>query len=784
MKDDEDFGEEFLKVYDDAHIKEADWMPDVIDDRYVNMELALPRGDNRPTYAKVKSRVKDADGKPIGVANKNPILDTRLFEVEFADGHISEMTANSIAQNLFAQVDQEGHRLVLLDEIVDHRSSKDALKQADAFVKSHNNTKRRKETTKGWELLIRWKDGNETWTPLKDMKESYPVELAEYAVQARINEEPAFAWWVPHVLRKRNHIIAKIKSKYWERTHKFGIRIPKTAKEAIAIDKENGNTLWWDAICQEMENVRIAFEEFEGSVSDLPSGYTVIDCHMIFDVKLGENYRRKARMVAGGHQTSAPASITYSSVVSRDSVRIALLAAALNGLDILACDIQNAFLTAPCREKIATVVGPEFGTNEGKVMIVTRALYGLKSSSSSFRAFLGETLYNLGFKPSQADPDVWMRKAVKPNGFKYYEYILTYVDDILAISHDPGPIMKGIQNTFKLKNNKVAPPEDYLGAELSKMETDLGTTCWTQSSDKYVQVSVENVKATLEKKNSRFPKKCYTPFPSGYKPEEDTTAELGADGTRYFQELIGVLRWACELGRLDILLEVSLLSGHLAIPREGHLQAAIHIFGYLDLKPKRRIAFDPDHPMLDERRFKKYDWYDFYRDATEAIPPNMPEPLGNSVSTHCFVDANHAGNTANRRSQTGILIFVNRAPILWHSKRQNTVETSTFGSEIVALKNAIELIEGLRYKLRMFGLPVDGPTNIFCDNEAVYKNCSIPESTLKKKHHSIAYHRNREAVAAGTARIAKEDTGTNLSDVFTKTLPQRTRDELFDCFMY
>ena len=122
--------------------------------------------------------------------------------------------------------------------------------------------------------------------------------------------------------------------------------------------------------------------------------------------------------------------------------------------------------------------------------------------------------------------------------------------------------------------------------------------------------------------------------------------------------------------------------------------------------------------------------------------------------------------------------------VIWHSKRQNLVEPITFNSEIMALKSAIELIEALRYKLRMFGFPIEGPTNIFCNNEAVYKNYSIPESTLRKKHHSIAYHRNREAVADMTCRIAKEDTKTNLSDLFTKILPCVTREELLDRFMY
>lgn len=127
---------------------------------------------------------------------------------------------------------------------------------------------------------------------------------------------------------------------------------------------------------------------------------------------------------------------------------------------------------------------------------------------------------------------------------------------------------------------------------------------------------------------------------------------------------------------------------------------------------------------------------------------------------------------------------MNRAPILWYSKRQSTVEASTFGSEINAMRTAVEMVEGLRYKLRMFGVPIEGPTNVYCDNEAVTKNCSIPESTLKKKHHSIAYHRNREAVAAGTIRIAKEDTETNLADVFTKILGRIARNLKIDKFMY
>ena len=168
----------------------------------------------------------------------------------------------------------------------------------------------------------------------------------------------------------------------------------------------------------------------------------------------------------------------------------------------------------------------------------------------------------------------------------------------------------------------------------------------------------------------------------------------------------------------------------------------------------------------------------------EAIPPNMHKPRGNSVYTYCFVDANRAGNKVTCRSQTGILIFVNKAPIVALSKWQNTVENSTFGIEFTALKNAVKLVKALRYKLRMFGFSIEGSTNVFCDNELVYNNVSTPESFLKKKHHSIAYHRCHEAVAASTIRISKEPTATNLSDLFTKMLPQFVRENLLDWFTY
>ena len=132
----------------------------------------------------------------------------------------------------------------------------------------------------------------------------------------------------------------------------------------------------------------------------------------------------------------------------------------------------------------------------------------------------------------------------------------------------------------------------------------------------------------------------------------------------------------------------------------------------------------------------------------------------------------------------GILIFVNKAPITWYSKRQNTVETSTFGSEFVAAKIAVELIQALRYKLRMMGVPLDGPENVFCDNNAVVINSTRPEATLSKNHNAVAYHHVREATDMGMIRMAKEGTETNLVDCLTKPLSGPHRWDLLQRILY
>ena len=162
--------------------------------------------------------------------------------------------------------------------------------------------------------------------------------------------------------------------------------------------------------------------------------------------------------MAGGHLTEPPSTMTYSSVVSRESIRIGFLVAALNGLDVLAADIQNAYLNAPTEEKVWFRAGPEWGPNAGKPVLIVRALYGLKSSGQAWRTHFAQTLEKLGFKSSFADPDVWYKPSVKATGEEYYTYLLVYVDDLLCIDEHPKRYMDMIEQDFKIKEGSIGPP--------------------------------------------------------------------------------------------------------------------------------------------------------------------------------------------------------------------------------------------------------------------------------------------------------------------------------------
>jgi len=141
-----------------------------------------------------------------------------------------------------------------------------------------------------------------------------------------------------------------------------------------------------------------------------------------------------------------------------------------------------------------------------------------------------------------------------------------------------------------------------------------------------------------------------------------------------------------------------------------------------------------------------------------------------------FCDAAHVTDLITRRSTTGIIFFLFNTPIIWYAKRQNTIESSTFGSEFVVLKIASELNDALHYKLRMFGMPIIEPTKTYCDNEIVVKNATIVTSTLAKNYNSIAYHKGKECVVQKTIEIHFTWSKGNIANFLTKFLPHTQHD--------
>ena len=220
----------------------------------------------------------------------------------------------------------------------------------------------------------------------------------------------------------------------------------------------------------------------------------------------------------------------------------------------------------------------------------------------------------------------------------------------------------------------------------------------------------------------------------------------------------------------------------LSITEKGTpIDQLFHIFSYLKSHHNSEMVFDPSVPEVDMNQFPEQDWTNtvYGGDLKEELPPNMPEPRGIGFTMRVFVDSDHAGDQITRRSRTGFLVFFNSALIYWMSKKQGSIETSSFGSEYVAMKTATEYVRGLRFKLRMFGIPCEGCTYVYGDNKSVLVNSSLPHSTLKKKSNPIAYHFVRDGSARDEWRVTYIRSHDNPADLLTKALPSGEKRDKF-----
>ena len=618
-------------------------------------------------------------------------------------------------------------------------------------------------------LLCEWDDGcgSRTWVPLNSMILHQIKPVLVYAIKHGLLKDEPFRKLKEAIefdVAKRYKIIMQVKAQQRNGPkHKFGVEVPRSLAHALTLDKANGNNLWMEAAKKEITQL-LDYKTFiildEGEKP--PEGYQRIPHHIVFDVKF--DLRRKGRLVAGGNWTEVTGEDIYSGVIGSEFICYGFFLGELFGLTVCAGDIGNAFLYGKTKEKVYIIAGPEFGKElQGRVLIVDKALYGLRTSCARFHEHCSDTLRKLGFVPSKADSDLWMRKKDD-----HYELIACYVDDLLVWSKDPMKIMKKLQETYVMKG--IGIPEYFLGGNIERTDEH-----WSKhginislSASTYIKNMIPKFESLL---GVSLGKKITTPMAEGYHPELEESDLLNAEEASKFRSIIGSLNWIITLGRFDIAYATSALSRYGMNPRKGHMIAAHRILRYLNCFPNGKLIIDTQEYVDNGLKMgEDQDWTELYPDAAEELPDDAPESTGKRVFVWAYVDADHAHDQVTRRSITGIIVFVNSTPIKYVCKRQGTVESSTYGSEMVAARIATEIIMEVQYNMRMLGVEVVGPSRLIGDNMSVILSTSIPSSMLKKKHQSICYHKVREACAAGIIKFYYIDSKGNIADILTKPL--------------
>ena len=669
-----------------------------------------------------------------------------------------------------ARVGEKYEEIVAYSDIVDFIEEQDGKDGVWKFerILDHKYVKPSDPEYKGCSVnvLLEWSTGEKTWEPIKTRNymegvlDTDHVTLAIYAGENNLLNEKG--WGYPILKKVYNNQKMRIRQLRQAQLHSFrtrpiymyGFQVPRDHAEAMRLDEENGNKLWYEAEQKELAQID-EYETFDQREKGFtPEGYKKIRVHMVYAVK--HDGRHKARLVAGGHLTETPIDSVYSSVVSLRGTRLMTFVAELNQLETWCTDIGNAYLESYTQEKVYIVAGPEFGDRQGHTLIIRKALYGLRSSGLRWHERFADVLRRMDYFPSKAEPDIWMRDCGD-----HYEYIAVYVDDLLIISRKPQTIIDTLKDEYKFNLKGTGKIEFYLGCDYFRDSEDV--LCY--APNKYIQKTIDNYVRLFGKK----PKEYKSPLEKNDHPELDDTDLLEIEGTKLYQSLIGSLQWAIQIGRIDLAVAVMTLSRFRAAPRKGHLERVKRIIGYMSKMRHAVVRIrtsEPDYSSLPE---KVYDWdYTCYHGAKEEIPKDIPTSRGKRVILTSFVDANLLHDLISGKAVTGIIHMANKTPIDWYAKLQATVETATFGSEYVAARTCTEQIIDLRNTLRYLGIPVEGASYMFGDNESVVNTASVPHSKLGKRHNILSYHRTREAIAAGVVRFHWLRGNTNPADLLSK----------------
>ena len=713
---------------------------------------------------------------PEDLVGRTFLLDTeedgqrhRARIIKMIKDHDTELANNPTRIKFVCSVDNEdkAEEIIAYNKILEHitRDEQNDILWKYRRITSHQGpltTDHPDYKGSSYNIMVEWETGEITAEPLNIIAKDDPVTCAIYAKDHDLLDLPGWKRFKSIAKRQRKLIRmvnqAKLRSYNSAPRYKYGYEVPRDYHHAIAIDQKTGNTKWQDATKLELEQIN-EYEVFRDlghkDGAHAPLGYKRIRVHLVFDVK--HDGRHKARLVADGHLTDVPIDSVYSGVVSLRGFRLVLFLAELNGLETWATDIGNAYLEAKTSEKVYIEAGPEFGALQGHVLLIERALYGLRSSGARWHDRFSDCLRELHFQPCKAEPDIWMRRKGD-----IYEYIAVYVDDLAIAMVDPKEFTDTLINKYKFKLKGTGPISFHLGMEFTRDED--GTMCIVPR--KYIEKMV----STYERLYGELPRQSYSsPLEKGDHPELDTSDLLDDKGIKQYQSLIGALQWVVTIGRLDVMTAVMTMSSFRAAPRVGHLDRVKRIYGYLSKMRHACIRIRTDEPDYSDLPIPEYDWSkSVYGELTEDIPKDAPTPLGNYVTLTHYVDANLMHDLATGRSVTGILHLVNKTPADWFSRKQATVETATYGSEFIAARICIEQIIELRMTLRYLGVPIRERSYMFGDNKSVVDSSSQIYAKLHKRHNMLSFHRVREAVASGMVTFQFIPGDVNPADILSK----------------
>ena len=612
-----------------------------------------------------------------------------------------------------------------------------------------------------YNVMVEWETGEITSEPLDIIAKDDPVTCAIYAKDNNLLEISGWKRFKGIAKRHKKFIRiinqAKLRSFRTAPRYKYGYELPRNGdyEHAKALDERNGNTKWQDALHTERTQL-FEYNTFKPLPrgSKAPKGHKKIRVHVVWDVK--HDGRHKARIVAGGHLTDEPVDSVYSGVVSLRGIRLMIFLAELNNIDLWTTDIGNAYLEALTKEKVYIVAGSEFGEYEGQILIIHKALYGLRSSGLRWWERLAACLRKMGFSPCKGINDIWIRRVDDQ-----YEYIAVYVDDLAIASKDPKAIIELLEKGFMFKLKGTGPISFHLGCDFFRDGDE--TLC--MAPRRYIEKMIDSYERMFgNKPNSKF----YSPLERNDHPEMDTSEFLDVKERRQYQSLIGSLQWAISIGRFDIAVAVMTLSSFRELPRRGHMDRAKRVVGYLSKMKDAAIRFRTEAPDYADLEDRIYDWSEsIYGDVKELIPNDAPEPLGKPVTLTHYFDANLYHDQVTGRSVTATLHLVNKTPIDWFAKKQATVETATYGSEFIAGRICVDQVVDLRTSLRYLGVPIL-KSYMFGDNKSMVDLGAIPDGKLHKRHHALSYHRVREAVASKIIDLHHIPGSDNPADILSK----------------